>query len=236
MSVPAFVLAAGRGERMRPLTDHTPKPLVVIAGRPLIEHHLLRLRAAGFERVVVNLGWLGARIRDHLGDGARYGLHIDYSDEGWPALETGGGLHRALPLLGEGPFVVVNGDVWTDYPFARLRAQAEHLPADDLAHLILVPNPAHRPQGDFALEGRRVVDESADRYTFSGLSVLRPALFDACEPGAFPLAPLLRRGITQGRVSGEVHAGLWSDVGTLERRDALEALLGAAVKAIDDRP
>ncbi len=226
MSVVAFILAAGRGERMRPLTDHTPKPLIDVGGRPLIEHHLLRLKSAGVSRAVVNLGWLGARIRAHLGDGTRYGLRIEYSDEGWPALETGGGIHRALPLLGSAPFVVVNGDVFSDYPLARLVERARHLTSADLAHLVLVPNPAHHPQGDFACVAGRA-QASGERLTFSGLSVLRPELFAGSEPGAFPLAPLLRRALDAGQVSAEQYDGLWSDVGTLARREALEARLQA---------
>ncbi|MEQ1438651.1 N-acetylmuramate alpha-1-phosphate uridylyltransferase MurU [Fontimonas sp. SYSU GA230001] len=227
MSVAAFILAAGRGERMRPLTDHTPKPLVEIGGRPLIEHHLLRLKDAGVARVVVNLGWLGAQIREALGDGARYGLAIDYSDEGWPALETGGGIHRALPRLGPAPFVVVNADVYCDYPMARLVERARCLAAADQAHLVLVANPAHHPQGDFACVAGRA-RSAGERLTYSGLAVLRPELFDGCAPGAFPLAPLLRRAIDAGRVGAERYAGLWSDVGTAERRAALEAQLRSA--------
>lgn len=225
MSVAAFVLAAGRGERMRPLTDHTPKPLIDVAGRPLIERHLVALKAAGVARVVVNLGWLGSRIREHLGDGTRFGLAVDYSDEGWPALETGGGIHRALPLLGTAPFVVVNGDVYCDYPLAQLVERASQLAPTDLAHLVLVPNPAHHPRGDFACVAGRACADGPERLTFSGLSVLRPELFDGCAPGAFPLAPLLRRAIDAGRVSAERYDGLWSDVGTVERRKALEARL-----------
>lgn len=223
MSGVAFILAAGRGERMRPLTDHTPKPLIDVRGRPLIEHHLDGLRRAGIERVVVNLGWLGERLRAHLGDGARYGLRIDYSDEGWPALETGGGIHRALPLLGAAPFVVVNGDVYCDYPLQRLVERAQTLPPTELAHLVLVPNPAHHPDGDFALDGARVRETGEPRHTFSGLSVLRPALFDGCQAGAFALAPLLRAAMRADRVGGELYAGRWSDVGTVERRDALDS-------------
>jgi N-acetyl-alpha-D-muramate 1-phosphate uridylyltransferase len=226
MSVPAaFILAAGRGERMRPLTDDTPKPLLEAGGRPLIEHHLHGLRAAGVERVVVNLGWLGERIRARLGDGAHYGLQIAYSDEGWPALETGGGIHRALPLLGDAPFVVVNGDVYCDYPLPALVERAQRLAPHDLAHLVLVPNPPHHPQGDFVLDGGRLHDGGGSRHTFSGLSVLRAELFSGCASGAFPLAPLLRRAMQAGRVAGELYQGRWSDVGTPERRDALEAAL-----------
>lgn len=222
----AFILAAGRGERMRPLTDHTPKPLLPVRGRPLIEHHLQSLAAAGVQDVVINLGWLGGRIREALDDdGRRYGLHIAWSDEGWPALETGGGIHRALPLLGPAPFVLVNGDVFSDYPLADLVRCAQALPADDLAHLVLVPNPAHNLRGDFALVSGRIPEPAApdaERHTYSGLAVLRPQLFAGCRPGAFGLAPLLRAAAQQGRVSGELHRGLWSDVGTPERLAALD--------------
>lgn len=221
----AFILAAGRGERMRPLTDHTPKPLLPVRGRALIEHHLLQLAAAGVHEVVINLGWLGARIREALDDGSRYGLHIAWSDEGWPALETGGGIHRALPMLGATPFVLVNGDVFTDYPLADLVHRAQALPADTLAHLVLVPNPLHNPRGDFALAAGRIpepADAAQERYTYSGLAVLRPQLFDGCRAGAFGLAPLLRKAAQDGRVTGELHRGLWSDVGTPERLAALD--------------
>ncbi len=214
---------------MRPLTDHTPKPLIPVAGRPLIEHHLLRLWAAGITEVVINLGWLGAELRTALGDGARLGLSITYSEEGWPALETGGGIHRALPLLGGQPFLLVNGDVWTDVPLARLAARAASLPANDLAHLVLVPNPPHHLRGDFGLAGDqaygRMIPACAEAFTFSGLSVLRPELFADCMPGAFPLAPLLRAAAISGRVSAELHRGIWIDVGTPERLATLEARL-----------
>ncbi len=173
----AFILAAGRGERMRPLTDGTPKPLLDVGGRALIEHHLLRLRAVGIARVVINLGWLGAQIRERLGDGSAHDLRIDYSDEGWPALDTGGGIHRALPLLGDAPFILVNGDVWCDLPLDGLRERAERLPAGDFAHLVLVPNPPQHPRGDFVLDGDRVRDSAAARLTYSGQAVLRPELF-----------------------------------------------------------
>jgi N-acetyl-alpha-D-muramate 1-phosphate uridylyltransferase len=221
----AFILAAGRGERMRPLTDATPKPLIEVAGRPLIEHHLLRLRAAGIARAVINLGWLGAQIRDRLGDGGQLGLAIEYSDEGWPALETGGGIQRALPLLGAAPFVLVNGDVWCDLPFERLVAQAQALPVNDLAWLQLVPNPPQHPAGDFALDGARVRNDGGARLTYSGIAVLRPELFAGCVPGRFPLTPLLRAAIADDRVGGACHDGLWSDVGTVERLQALRARL-----------
>ncbi|MCO7595823.1 MULTISPECIES: N-acetylmuramate alpha-1-phosphate uridylyltransferase MurU [Pseudomonas] len=217
----AMILAAGKGERMRPLTLHTPKPLVPVAGQPLIEYHLRALARAGFTEVVINHAWLGQQIEDHLGDGSRFGLSIRYSPEGEP-LETGGGIFKALPLLGTAPFLLVNGDIWTDYDFTRLRT-----PLEGLAHLVLVDNPGHHGRGDFRLEGERVLDgdEAADTLTFSGISVLAPALFEGCQPGAFKLAPLLRKAIGEGRVSGEHYRGRWVDVGTLERLAEAERLI-----------
>lgn len=217
----AMILAAGKGERMRPLTLHTPKPLVPVAGVPLIEYHLRGLAAAGFDEVVINHAWLGQQIEDHLGDGSRWGLRIAYSAETEP-LETGGGIFKALPLLGEQPFVLINGDVWTDYDLARLRR-----PLAGLAHLVLVDNPEHHVQGDFSLAQDQVSDASGEgaRLTFSGLSVLHPALFDGCQAGAFKLAPLLRQAMAQGQVSGEHHPGQWIDVGTLERLAQVERVL-----------
>ncbi len=224
----AFILAAGRGERMRPLTDHTPKPLLAVGGKSLIEYHLLALAQAGIREVVINLGWLGAQIRDTLGDGAAYGLSIAYSDEGWPALETGGGIHHALPLLGPAPFLVLNGDVYCDYPLTELRRCAEQLPPQDRAHVLLVPNPEHHPDGDFAMNAQRVVEPAAalsSKFTFSGISVLRPELFAGRSSGAFGLAPLLRAAAAQQQVGATLHRGLWSDVGTTQRLAALEAHL-----------
>jgi len=217
----AMILAAGKGERMRPLTLHTPKPLVPVAGVPLIEYHLRGLAAAGFDEVVINHAWLGQQIEDHLGDGSRWGLRIAYAAEAEP-LETGGGIFKALPLLGDQPFVLINGDVWTDYDLARLRR-----PLAGLAHLVLVDNPEHHAQGDFSLAQDRVSDASGEgaRLTFSGLSVLHPALFDGCQTGAFKLAPLLRQAMAQGQVSGEHHPGQWIDVGTLERLAQVERVL-----------
>lgn len=210
----AFVLAAGRGERMRPLTDHCPKPLLPVAGKPLIEWHLERLAAAGVDEVVINLGWLGAQIPQALGDGRRWGLHLSYSDEGWPALETGGGVFRALPLLGVAPFLLVNGDVWTDADFAALVRRG--LQGEELAHLLMVPNPTQHPRGDFALHGEQIQD-AEPRLTYSGIALLHPELFQGCRDHAFPLAPLLRRAMAAGRVTGRLHSGRWSDIGTPER-------------------
>lgn len=215
----AMILAAGRGERMRPLTDHTPKPLLQVAGLPLIAYHLRNLAAAGFHDIVINHAHLGDRIEAALGDGASYGLRITYSAEG-TALETGGGIFRALPLLGEEPFVVINGDIWTDFPLGSLRNRGERL-----AHLVLVNNPSHHPRGDFVLHHARVGVEGDDRLTFSGIGVYQRALFDGCEPGAFPLAPLLRKAMARGEVSGEHYLGQWWDVGTPERLHALDAML-----------
>lgn len=217
----AMILAAGKGERMRPLTLHTPKPLVPAAGKPLIEYHLEALAKAGFTEVVINHAWLGAQIEAHLGDGQRFGLSIRYSPEGEP-LETGGGIYQALPLLGDAPFVLVNGDIWTDYDFAALRR-----PWPGLAHLVLVDNPGHHGRGDFRLQGEQVVDgdDAPGTLTFSGISVLHPALFEGCQAGAFKLAPLLRQAMAAGRVTGERFAGQWVDVGTLERLADVERLI-----------
>jgi MurNAc alpha-1-phosphate uridylyltransferase len=212
----AMILAAGRGERMRPLTDRTPKPLLAAGGRPLIEHIVVALVAGGIADVVVNTAHLGEQIEDYLGDGHRFGARIVYSPEG-EALETGGGIFRALPLLGDGPFLVVNGDIATDFPFARLLDQPQ-----GLAHLVLVPNPPHHARGDFALDGGLVHDAGPERHTFSGIGVYRPELFAGCTPGRFPLAPLLRAAMPEGQVSGELYEDFWMDIGTVERLEAFD--------------
>lgn len=216
----ALILAAGRGERMRPLTDYTPKPLLKAGGRRLIEYHLDALVGAGIKEIVINHARLGAQIEEVLGDGGRYGARITYSGEGEQALETGGGIHKALPLLGNAPFAVVNADICTDYPFAQLPCQPE-----GLAHLVLVGNPAHHEAGDFALAEGRVTSGSGNRLTFSGIGVYRPELFAACRPGRFPLAPLLREAIDLERVSGEYYSGHWRDIGTPQRLRELDQLL-----------
>jgi MurNAc alpha-1-phosphate uridylyltransferase len=215
-----MILAAGRGERMRPLSDRTPKPLLEVGGFRLIEYHLAALAKAGVRKVVVNLSWLGDQIREALGDGARHGVAISYSPEGASALGTGGGIHRALPLLGADPFLLVNGDVWIDLPFGELRR-----PAASLAHLVLVPNPEHHPRGDFGLGSDGLVQAAPTPLTYSGLAVLDPALFDGCAAGTFPLKPLLDRALAARRLSGQLHEGTWSDVGTPERLAALDAAL-----------
>ena len=213
----AMLLAAGRGERMRPLTDQVPKPLLTVRGKPLIVHHLERLARCGVRDVVINLAWLGDRIRAALGDGAGFGVSIHYSEEGAHALETGGGIFKALPWLGSEPFLVVNADVFTDFDFAALSIGPQAW-----AHLLLVPNPVQHPDGDFALEDARVVEKGSARWTYSGIGLFRPQLFEGCQPGRFPLLPLLKRAIAAGRLSGEVYRGAWSDVGTVERLAALQ--------------
>ncbi|MCJ7453023.1 MAG: nucleotidyltransferase family protein [Steroidobacteraceae bacterium] len=236
----AMVLAAGRGERMRPLTLDRPKPLLEVAGLPLIVHHLHALAMAGFREVVINVSWLGEQIRAVLGDGSRYNVRIEYSDEGPEPLETGGGIFRALRLLGPAPFLVLNGDVWTDYPYAKLRGS---LRPDDLAQLVLVPNPAHNARGDFVLSEGRIVEPAREpgreggqrgggeqggedtRLTFSGVGVYRPELFAGCEDGIFKLAPLIRSAARKGRVGGELHDGEWMDIGTPERLAELDQRL-----------
>ena len=212
----AMILAAGRGERMRPLTDTLPKPLLRVRGKPLIEYHVERLARMGFERIVINLAWLGSLIRDYLGDGSRYGVSILYSEESPRALEPAGGIFRALPLLGEAPFVVVNGDIFTDYPFERL-----HLPEGRDSHIVLVPNPPQHPRGDFGLQERSAVVAAPTQYTFGCIAVYRPAFFAGCTDGAFPLKPLLLRSMAAGRCSAELYTGPWEDVGTPERLRAL---------------
>lgn len=219
----AMILAAGRGERMRPLTDHTPKPLLPVAGRPLIEYHLHALADAGYEEVVINLSHLADQVEQALGNGGRFGLSIRYCHEGHPPLETGGGILHALPWLGEQPFVVVNGDVWTDFPFASLKRELS-----GLAHLVLVDNPAHHARGDFHLDGERVRADGIGRaLTFSGIGLYSPRLFADCRGGRFPLAPLLREAMALGAVSGEHYPGGWVDVGTPERLAWLDRRLRA---------
>lgn len=213
----AMILAAGLGTRMRPLTDRCPKPLLPAGGKPLIAHHLERLRAAGIREVVINVSYRAEQLIDALGDGAGFGLSIAWSREDEP-LETGGGIRRALPLLGEAPFLLVNGDVWCDLDPAPLA-----LPEGDLAHLVLVDNPEHHPHGDFHLDASgRVFETGEPRLTFAGLSLIDPALVASEPPGAFPLAPLLKRAMAAGRVSGRHHRGSWIDVGTPERLEALD--------------
>lgn len=207
-----MILAAGRGERLRPLTDTTPKSLVEVRGETLLERHLQALHEAGVRTVVINLGWLGEQVFEHIGSGARYGLNVVFSNEGDNILETGGGIHRALPILGRDPFLVVNADIYTDMPFTRVG-----LGDDDLAHLVLVPTPPDKDRGDFALDAGRVSNAGDEMLTFSGVSVYRPEFFAGCSAGRFSVVPLLRAAADDGRVSGSVYAGLWRDIGTPAR-------------------
>jgi len=225
--VKAMVMAAGRGERLRPLTDTVPKPLAPVAGKPLILYHLEALAKAGIQDVVINLSWLGDRIKAALGDGHDYGVRIHYSEEGPVPLETAGGIFNALPLLGPRPFLVVNGDVWTDIDFGRLVL-------DDAADacVVLVPNPAHNSRGDFALDGDVVIERDGVRqsYTYSGVGVYRPEFFSGCSPGKFPLLPLLKRAIAAHRLRGQMHQGEWFDVGSIERLRELDSRVRSIVR------
>jgi MurNAc alpha-1-phosphate uridylyltransferase len=214
----AMILAAGRGERLRPMTDTTPKPLLKVHGQPLIERHVAGLARAGIERIVVNLAWLGSQISEYLGDGARYGVKIVYSEETPRALETAGGIFRALPQLAPGPFAVVNGDIYTAFPFETLRIAAERD-----AHLVLVPNPPQHPDGDFGMEHGLARAGPAPRYTFSGIAMYRCEFFSGCTDGIFPLKPLLLRTIAADRCSAQLYTGMWEDVGTPQRLRALNA-------------
>ena len=229
----AMILAAGRGERMRPLTDNCPKPLLQVGGKALILWHIERLRDAGFSDLVINHAHLGEQIEAALGKGWRYGVNIRYSPEA-TALETAGGIRKALPLLGDAPFLVVNGDVFCDADFAALRAAGESLKANhDLAHLLLVANPEHHPQGDFHLSRGRVDASSAPRLTFSGAAVYRPELFDELAIGEKArLAPLLTSAMQRDQVAGSRHEGLWLDIGTPQRLEALDRMLGSKGEAI----
>ena len=231
----ALVFAAGLGERMRPLTDTTPKPLLEVGGKPLIAWHLEKLAALGITEVVVNTSWLAPRFPELLGDGSRWGLRLHYSHEGPVPLETGGGMLHALPLLGDAPFIAVNGDIWSDYDFARLPRE----PRGD-AHLVLVDNPEHHPQGDFVLEGDgRLASEGSGKLTFSGIGLYHPSVLQGWQavigdaegsrdtPPRFRLAPLLRAAMTAAAVSGQQHHGYWTDVGTPLRLQQLEQRLHA---------
>ncbi|MGH8283592.1 MAG: N-acetylmuramate alpha-1-phosphate uridylyltransferase MurU [Gammaproteobacteria bacterium] len=209
-----MILAAGRGERLRPLTDTTPKPLIAVRAKPLIVHHLERLHVAGFRDVVINVFWLADKIMGFLGDGLRYGVHIQYSEESEGALETGGGILKALPLLGSEPFLVVNGDIYTDFPFETLKFA---LKGKDLAHLVMVPNPSNYPQGDFHLAADgRLYAEGTQRLTYAGIGVHHPDFFKSCLPGRFSMLPWWQKAMRVRHVSGELYSGCWHDIGTPE--------------------
>ena len=214
----AMILAAGHGTRMRHLTRETPKPMLKVGGKPLIQYQVEKLVRCGFTDIVINTGMHGDLISEWLGTGEHLGASIRYSAEGDAPLDTGGGIFRALPLLGEDPFIAVNGDVWTDYPLQDL----PHSLAG-VAHLVLVDNPAEHPQGDFYLEGNLVRNTGEGiPLTFSGLAVYRGALFAGCQPGTFPLTPLLRQAVDAGQVTGEHYRGVWQDIGTPERLASLQ--------------
>ena len=218
----AMILAAGFGERMRPLTEHTPKPLLKVGGVALIEHHICRLAAAGFTELVINVSHLGQQIIDFCGDGGVWGVQITFSEEDEP-LETAGGIIKALPLLGSKPFLVVNGDVWTDYPFQQMLSR--DTPQSGGAHLVLADNPPQHPLGDFGLEGKRVrqLPEGETGFTFSGIGLYTPEFFEGVPAGKSPLRPLLDRCIVAQKLTGEHYTGEWRDIGTPERLEALNA-------------
>ncbi|HLF30006.1 MAG TPA: nucleotidyltransferase family protein [Xanthomonadales bacterium] len=219
----AMILAAGRGERLRPLTDERPKPLLDVGGRPLIEYHLEHLANAGFHDIVINQGHMGDLLRQVIGDGERWRVRIHWSNEQPRALETGGGIFQALPMLGPAPFLVINGDVWTDYPLSRLRAVK-----CDWAHLVLIRNPDHNPGGDFSLHGARLSNTGEALHTFAGIGVYHSRLFSHCSPGKFSVVPLLRAAIDEHLVSGELYCGAWADIGNLERLEAVRSSIAQA--------
>lgn len=226
--VRAMILAAGRGERMRPFTDAVPKSMLKVGGKPLIQYHVEALAGAGIKELVVNHAHLGEQITAHLGDGTKYGLNITYSPETGQPLETGGGIFNALPLLGDDPFLVVNADIWTDLDYSTLKIEQ-----GKQAHLALVPNPPHHPEGDFGLYEGLITDAEDERFTFSGIGIYHPDFFAGCEPGPFPLAPLLYKSVDSGLVSGQLYDGRWVDVGTPQRLKALDAaLLGGLLDRI----
>lgn len=221
-----MILAAGKGERMLPLTRDTPKPLLQAGGKALIQHLLEKLAAAGFTDLVINHAWLGEQLEKALGDGSAFGVSIRYSAE-HEALETAGGIIKALPLLGDKPFVVVNGDIWTDYSFSGLKRFSA---MEQLAHLVMVSNPPQHPEGDYVLDGNRLslkdkitvrVSDACMALTYSGIAVLHPELFSNLPIQKLPLSPLFESAIKQGRVSAEFYRGEWFDIGTVERLDSL---------------
>jgi len=214
----AMILAAGRGERLRPVTDTVPKALVEVHNDSLLERHLHAVRAAGVETVVINLGWLGEQIVDRIGSGSSFGLNVVYSPEGDDILETGGGIHRALPMLGSEAFLVVNADIFTDMPFPTREPGN-----DDIAHLVLVPMPGGKTRGDFDLVDGRVRNGGEAEFTFSGVAIYRPEFFANCEPGRFSVVPMLRAAADAGQLSGSIYSGLWRDVGTPEMLTELNA-------------
>ena len=217
----AFILAAGRGDRLRPLTDTTPKPLLMAGAYSLIEHHLHNLQKAGISDVVINVAWLGEQIKEKLGDGSQYDLTIRFSDEGDAALETAGGIIKALPLLGDYPFLVINADIWSDYDLSNLVARPIH----SEAHLVLVNNPLHNINGDFSLSNNIITNSGNNMLTYSGIGIYTKALFKGYASGKRSLAPILREKIDAHHISAEHYLGQWTDVGTIERLKLLNTML-----------
>lgn len=223
----AMILAAGRGERMRPLTDHLPKPLLTVAGKSLIVHHIEALAFAGVLDIVINHAWLGHLIEQQLGDGHQFGVRLHYSAEGPTGLETAGGIKKALPLLGAEPFIVINGDVLSTFNYGKLVAQS--LTQDALAHLVLVPNPPQHPAGDFAFAAAQpwLISAGDEQYTFSGIALYHPDFFKNVPEGVQKLAPFLRQAMAQQQVSGELFRGYWADIGTPERLQQADSVFAA---------
>lgn len=217
-----MILAAGRGERMRPLTDKLPKPLLNVNNKPLIEYHIEKLAARGIDNIVINHAWLGHLIPEQLGKGQHWGVDLHYSNEGDNALETAGGIKKALSVIKTDYFVVVNGDVWSDFDFAMLPSS---LPRGIKAHLILVNNPDHNPKGDFAIEGELLTNHGESSYTFSGIAIYHRSFFDGVESGKNALGPVIRQHIQDGEVSGELYQGKWFDIGTPQRLEELNQLI-----------
>jgi len=213
----AMILAAGRGERLRPITDAVPKCLVEVRGQSLLERHLEHVSKAGIKNVVINLGWLGDQIVERVGSGSEFGLNVLYSDEGDNVLETGGGIKKALPVLGSEPFLVLNADIFTEMPVPNIT-----LPDSALGHLVLVPTPDYRTVGDFDLNGGMIRNSDAPALTFGGVAMYRPEFFDGCEAGKFSIVPLMRAAADAGRLQGSLYEGVWADVGTPERLAAID--------------
>ena len=231
-TVKAMILAAGRGKRLRPITDSTPKPLVELCGKPLIEYHIEKLAQAGVSQIVINHAWLGHKLEEALGDGSRWNIQISYSAEPEGGLETAGGIINALPLLGENPFLLINGDVYCEMDYrglvAKARAMQNESPSTLLGHLVVVPSPEHNAKGDFGLNQHQRLEPQGE-FTFAGLSVISPKLFANMEVGFIRLAPILRDAMKQGLLTGELEKGLWSDIGTLQRLQQTERLLEQSI-------
>ena len=219
----AMILAAGYGKRLRPLTDHTPKPLVPVGGKPLVVHHLEKIAKTGIRDVVINLGHLGSKIPEALGNGSQWGLSIEYSNEGPEPLETGGGMAKALPLLGTETFLLINGDVWCDLDFNTIPKTLE---SNDQALLYLIPRPQWRDRGDFALEKDRVIESENPQFLYSGIALYHPSILDGAKVEKFSIVTRLKKAISANRVAGVLHSGAWDDVGTPERLQSIQARYG----------